>query len=136
MLAVFRYLVGDPFRSDDPTDQDAGQQGNERHQEAVADIIHQIQKLGSGAIGQRQFKIENVIAQTDQHCGDERVDADDCAHAFAGLVEQLHAVGNQGLHNRYAGSQCSKCQHKKECQTNEPANSTHGEKYFWKGEKG
>ena len=136
MLAVFCYLVGDPFRSDDPADQDTSQQGNEWHQETVADIIHQVQKLGGGAVGQRQLKIEDIVAKTDQHGSDQGVDADDRAHAFAGFVEQFHAVGNQGLHNGYAGGQRRKCQHKEERQTNEPANSPHGEKDFRKGDKG
>ena len=68
MLAVFRYLVGDPFRSDDPTDQNTGQQGDKWHQEAVADVIHQIQKLCGCAVWQCQVKVQHVVAQTDQYC--------------------------------------------------------------------
>ena len=45
MFAVLFDLVDDPVRFYDPADQDAREQGDERHQEAVADIVHQIQNL-------------------------------------------------------------------------------------------
>ena len=44
-LAVALHLVNDVIRCHDPADQDGGQQGNERHHNTVADIVHDIQQL-------------------------------------------------------------------------------------------
>ena len=68
MAACF-HLIHNPLRLQHPAHEDAGQQGDEGHQEAVADIIHQIKKLRGLTVGQRHFKIEQVIAQADHSGG-------------------------------------------------------------------
>ena len=51
-LAVALHLVNDVIRRHDPANQDGGQQGNERHHDAVADVVHDIQQLSRRAVGQ------------------------------------------------------------------------------------
>lgn len=55
----------DPIRADNPADQDRGQHRDEGHHEAVADVVHQVQKLADTAVGQRELNIELAVAQRD-----------------------------------------------------------------------
>ena len=67
MLAISFYFSDDPVRSDYPADQNTGQQRNKRHQEAVADVIHDIKKLsGREPFGSAKFEVQFVVAETDQ----------------------------------------------------------------------
>ena len=111
MFPISFHLADNIFGTDHPAHQNTGKEGDKRHQEAVADIIHYIQQLCSGTIWKRQFKVQCIISKADQHGGDKRIDPDHAAHLFTGFVEDLHTVSNQGFHNGYAGSKCSKAHH-------------------------
>ena len=82
MAAGFHFLA-DPLWSYNPAYKYAGQQRDKRHQEAVADIIHKIQKLSSRSIRQLQFKVKDIISQTDQDGSGCRDKADYQAHFFS-----------------------------------------------------
>ena len=71
MFAVSFYFANDPVRADNPSDQDTCQQGNKRHQKAVADIIHYIQKLSHRAVRKFQLEIQLIVTETDQYCCDQ-----------------------------------------------------------------
>ena len=45
VLAVFLDLGDDPLRTHDPADQNAREQADKRHQEAVADVVHHVEQL-------------------------------------------------------------------------------------------
>ena len=45
-------FINNPLRTDDPADEDTGQQRNEWHQETVADIVHNIKQLSDRTVGQ------------------------------------------------------------------------------------
>ena len=60
-LAAPLHLINDVIRRHDPADQDGGQQGDERHHNAVADIVHDIQQLSRRAVGQLHLKIEDAV---------------------------------------------------------------------------
>lgn len=51
MPAAFHFL-DDKGRSRDPADEDGGQKRDKRHHDAVADIVHHVEKLSGRAIGQ------------------------------------------------------------------------------------
>ena len=61
-LAVALHLVNDVIRRHDPANQDGGQQGNEGHHDAVADIVHDIQQLPHRSVG------EQSSGQDDRTC--------------------------------------------------------------------
>ena len=90
MFPVSFHLADNIFRTDHPAHQNTGKEGDKRHQEAVANIIHYIQQLCSGTIWKRQFKVQCIISKADQHGGDKGIDPDNAAHLFTGFVEDLH----------------------------------------------
>ena len=61
------HLADDPLGTHHPAHQNAGEQADEGHQEAVADVVHHVQQLGLAAGGQRQFKVQRIVSQADQH---------------------------------------------------------------------
>ena len=71
MLPVLFHFADDPVWLYDPADQDAREQRDERHQEAVADIVHQIQELSSRSVRQLQLKVEYVVAKADHDSRDQ-----------------------------------------------------------------
>lgn len=58
-------FVDDVVGGDHPADEDGGQQGDEGHHHAIADVVHQIQQLAYGAVGQGDIQIEQAVAQGD-----------------------------------------------------------------------
>ena len=111
MFPISFHLTDNIFGTDHPAHQNTGKEGDKRHQEAVADIIHYIQQLCSGTIWKWQFKVQHIVSKTDQYSCDKGIDPDNAAHLFTGFMEDIHAVGNQGFHNGYAGSKCCKAHH-------------------------
>ncbi len=107
-MAAYFHFFDDPFWLNNPSDKDARQERNGRHQEAVADVIHQIQKLCRLSVRKLQFKIEHIVAEADEGGSSQGQNADEQAHFFACLVEQFHTVGNECFHNGNAGGQCCK----------------------------
>ena len=71
MFPVSFHLADNIFRTDHPAHQNTGKEGDKRHQEAVADIIHYIQQLCSGTIWKWQFKVQCIISKTDQYSCDK-----------------------------------------------------------------
>ena len=122
--AVLDFL-DDPVGADDPADQDRGQHGDEGHHEAVADVVHQVQELADTAVGQRELHIELAVAQCDDdRCGRvEERQRDRGGLSFR--VEDLHAVGCDGLQDRDAAGQRRKSSHQEEGQAHEPAQGRH-----------
>ena len=55
----------DPVGTYDPANQDRGQHRDERHHKAVADVVHEVQKLADAAVGQRKLDVELAISQSD-----------------------------------------------------------------------
>ena len=125
VLAVFLNLGDDPLRAHDPADEDARQQADEGHEEAVADVVHHVEQLRGRAVGQRQLKVERVVAEADENCRRERVDADDGAHLLARLVEDLHAVGDERFHDRHAARQRGKAEGEEEHRADDAARAAH-----------
>ena len=132
MSAGFHFLA-DPRRPDDPAYKDAGEEGNEWHEKAVADIVHQIQKLGGCSVWQLHFKVEYVIAHTDDHGGCRREQCDHKAGFFSCGVENLHTVCNQCFQNGYRGGKSRKHNHKEKYHSKDSAQGSHGFKYLGKG---
>lgn len=62
--AVLDFL-DNPGRTDDPADQDRREHRDERHHEAVADVVHEIQELANASVGQRELNIELAVSQRD-----------------------------------------------------------------------
>ena len=132
MSAGFHFLA-DPRRPDDPAYEDAGEKGDEGHEKAVADIVHQIQKLGSSAVWQLQFKIKYIVAHTDDHRGCRREKGDHKAGFLSGGVENFHTVCHQCFQNGYRGSKGSKHNHKEKYHSQDSAQRSHGLKDFGQG---
>ena len=61
MSSVFDFL-DDPGGADHPADQDGRQHGDEGHHKAVADVIHEVQKLSDAAGRKLNFYIEKAVA--------------------------------------------------------------------------
>ena len=70
-FSVSFHFTDDPVRSDHPADQNTGQEGDERHQEAVAEIVHNIEQLCDGSVWKLQLKIKLVVTKTDQYGSNE-----------------------------------------------------------------
>ena len=136
MLAVFLHLVDDPLGADDPANQDAGEEADEGHQETVADVVHHIQKLSGAAVGQGQLEVEHVIAQTDENGGHQRVDTHHGAHLLAALVEDLHAVGHQSLHDGYTAGQRREAKGQKEHDADDAPHAAHGGEHPGQADEG
>lgn len=126
MLAVSFYFTDDPVRSDHPADQNTGQQRNKRHQEAVADVVHDIKKLPDGTIWKFQFEIQFVVSETDQDSSDQRINTDSTAHFFTRFMVKFHTVSNQSFHDGNAGCQRRKTHHQEERDCNRTAKDSHG----------
>lgn len=126
MLAISFYLSDDPVRSDYPADQNTGQQRNKRHQEAVADVVHDIKKLSDGTIWKAKFEVQFVVSETDQNCGDQRINTDSTAHFFARFMVKFHTVSNQSFHDGNAGCQRRKAHHQEERDCDRTAEESHG----------
>ena len=125
MFAVFLDLGNDPFRTHDPADQNAREQADKRHQEAVADVVHHVEQLRGRAIGQRKLKVEHIVAHADEHSRHERVDAHGGAHLPARLVEDLHAVGDERLHDGHAARQRGEAEREEEHRADDAAHAAH-----------
>ena len=131
MFAVLFDLVDDPVRFYDPADQDAREQGDERHQEAVADIVHQIQNLSGRSVRQFQFKVEYVVAKADHDGRDKRINSDQRAHLLTRLMKQLHAVRYERLHDGYTGGQRREAEHQEKGSRHDPTCPSHRLKDLW-----
>ena len=125
VLAVFLDLGDDPLRPHNPADQNARQQADEGHEETVADVVHHVEQLRGRTVGQRQLEVERVVTKADENCRDERVDADDGAHLLARLVEDLHAVGNERLHDGYTARQRGETKREEEHRANDAPHAAH-----------
>ena len=130
MLAVFLHLI------DDPADQDAGEETDKGHQEAVADVVHHVQKLSGAAVGQGQLEVEHVVAKADGHGGHQRIDAHHGAHFLAALVEDLHAVCHQRFHDGYAAGQRREAKGQEEHDADDPAHAAHGGEHPGQADEG
>lgn len=136
MLAVFLHLVDDPLGADDPADQDAGEEADKGHQEAVADVIHHVQKLSGAAVWQGQLEVEHVVAKADGHGGHQRADPHQGAHLLAALMEDLHAVGHQRLHDGYTAGQCREAKGQEEHDADDAPHAAHGGKHPGQADEG
>ena len=136
MLAVFLHLVDDPLGADDPANQDAGEEADKGHQEAVADVVHHVQKLSGAAVGQGQLEVEHVVAKADGHGGHQRADPHQGAHLLAALVEDLHAVGHQRFHDGYTAGQCREAKGQEEHDADDAPHAAHGGKHPGQADEG
>ena len=125
MFAISFYFINDQLRPYNPADQNTGQQRNKRHQEAVADVVHHVEQLRGRAVGQRKLKVERVVAHADEHSRHERVDAHGGAHLLARLVENLHAVGDERLHDGHAARQRGEAEREEEHRADDAAHAAH-----------
>ena len=126
MTTVFLYFVCDKLRSQYPADQDAGQDRYDGHHYIVADVIHHIQYLSHGTIGQFEFKVKMVVAKAYYHSQCQRNHKTDYAGNTAGDVEAVHKAGNDGFHDGYGRGNGCKQYHQKEYDTDDHADTTHG----------
>ena len=62
-FAVSLHFVDNPLWFYNPADENAGENCNNRHKEAVADIVHQIQELADASVGERQFQIKKAVPE-------------------------------------------------------------------------
>ena len=127
-LTVFLHLTDDPVRANHPADQDTRQQGNKRHQKAVADIVHHVEQLSGGTVWQRQFKVKHVVAKADQHRRYQRINADQSTHLFARLMKYFHTVCNQRFHNGYTRCQRRKAHHQEKGDCHDSSCASHRRK--------
>lgn len=124
LLHLLHHIV----RADHPSDQDGGQQGDQGHHHAVADIVHDVQQLAGGAVGQLHLKVEDAVTQGD-HCGGSQIYAREHQHGlFAVGVQDLHAVGYNGLQHRDAAGKGGKDGGYKEQHAHHHTGGTHGVK--------
>ena len=129
-LAVALHLVNDVIRRHDPADQDGGQQGNERHHNTVADVVHDIQQLRRRAVGQLYLKIEDAVTQRNDGGRGQINDRQHKYRLFAARVEDLHAVGGDGFQHRDAGGQGGKNSGDEEQDAHESAGLAHSGKHL------
>ena len=132
--AVLDFL-DDPVRADHPADQDSRQHGDEGHHKAVADVVHQIQKLAHAAVGQRELNIELAISQRD----DDRSDGVNKRQRNRGGlplgVEDFHTVGRDGLQHRHTAGQRRESRHDEEGKSHNSAQSRHRGKDLGQGDE-
>ena len=135
VFAVSFHLVDDVIRGYDPADEDRGEQGDQRHHEAVADVIHDIQQLAGGTVGQLHLKVEDAVAQGDDS-GSGQVDDGQHQHGlFPAGVEDLHAVGCDGFQHGDAGGQRGKNRGDEKEDANHISGFSHACENFGKGDK-
>ena len=72
-MAAILDLFGDPVRADDPSDEDRGEHGDERHHETVADVVHHVEELADASARKGHFDVKNAVPQRD-HDGNCRVE--------------------------------------------------------------
>ena len=63
LISTQRHLIDDDLRFYHPSDQNAGEKCNKRHQKVIADEIHHIQDLSGCAVWKLQFKIKCIVAK-------------------------------------------------------------------------
>ena len=56
VFAVLLHLIDDSFGPDDPADEDAGQQADKGHQEAVADVVPHVRSWAVLPLGRGSSK--------------------------------------------------------------------------------
>ena len=134
-FAVALHLTNDVIRCFDPADQNRGQQRNQRHHNAVADVIHDVQQLADRTVGQFDLEVEHTVSKgNDSRSGK----IDDRQHQHCALsagVEDLHAVGGDGFQHRDAGSQRGKNCGDEEQQPHNGACLAHRRKDLWQRDK-
>ena len=70
-LAVLGRFRDDHFGLGNPTDQDAGSDRKERHEDVVAQVIHDVQYLGLRSVRERCLKVQDVISETHDYAKDQ-----------------------------------------------------------------
>ena len=128
-------LLHDPGRSDDPADQDRGQEGDKGHHEAVADIVHQVQDLGYTAVGQGDLHIKDAVAQGDDDRSGSVDNGQQDSGPPAARVEDLHAVGHNGLQDRHAAGQRRESRHQEKQQAHDKTEAGHSVEDLGQGDK-
>ena len=133
--AAVLHFLDDPVGADHPADQDGGQHGNEGHHEAVADVVHKIQKLTDTAVGERKLHIELAVAQGDDNGSGGVEERQRNCGGLPLCVEDLHTVGRDGFQYGYTAGQRREGRHDKEGEPHEPAQIRHGGEDLGKGDE-
>ena len=128
-------FVDDDLRLNNPADQDAGQECNQRHKDIVAEIVHNIKNLSDGAVGQCQFEVQCIVAQADNDAGNDCINGDNHGSLFSAQMECIHDTGNDSFHDRNRGGNCGKGNDQEENQSYNSTDSAHCRKNLRKGDK-
>ena len=134
-LAVALHLANDIIRRFDPANQNRGQQRNQWHHNAVADVIHNVQHLADRIVGQLYLEVEHAVPQRNDSRSRQIDDRQHQHCALAAGMEDLHAVGGDGFQHRDAGGQRGKNCGDEEQQPHNGTCFSHGRKDFWQRDK-
>ena len=132
--AVLHFL-DDPVRTYDPADQDRGEEGDKGHEEAVADVIHDVEDLPDAPVRQRDFHIEETVPQGDDDGGCGIDSGQDQGRTSAAGMQDLHAVGGDGLQDRDAACKGGKTGHEEKESAHDAPDPGHGGKHLGQGDK-